>query len=46
MTAFKVVPSTAIVGKKYLKLKTLQAHISEELYDTTEPNSTKLLAHL
>lgn len=43
MLALKVAPSTAVVEKKHLKLTSrLQAHIREELYDTAEPNTTKL----
>lgn len=47
MFALRVAPSTAVVVRKHLKLTTsrLQAHIREELYDTAEPNTTKLPAH-
>lgn len=42
MLALQAAPSTAIVGKKRLKLTSrLQAHIREELYDTAEPHTTK-----
>lgn len=44
--ALKVAPSTAVVVKKHLELTTnrLQAHIREELYDTTEPKPITLPA--
>lgn len=44
MLALKVAPSTAVVVKKHLELTTnrLQAHIREELYDTTEPKPITL----
>lgn len=46
MLALKVAPSTAVVVKKHLELTTnrLQAHIREELYDTTEPKPITLPA--